>query len=88
MANVKAKILAGNAEYHDTTHAPKKGEQHRRLVAKKGSVVEMSKEDFDSLLSIKAVVKASSDEPVGTAPELEPGATFADNGSEPNPKKR
>ena len=76
-ALVKAKIVSGNAEYNDPTHAPKKGEAHRRVTAKKNSVVEMSQEDFDSLKGIGAVVKATKDEPVAAATEPKQGETLA-----------
>jgi hypothetical protein len=80
MANVKAKIITGNAEFGDITHKPKEGEQQRRRIAKKGSVVEMSKEDFDSLASIKAVEKAKDDDIVADAAEPVPGSTLPKNG--------
>lgn len=74
---VKTKIVSGNAEYNDPTHAPKKGEKQRRITAKKGAVVEMSQDDFDSLKGIGAVVKATKDEPVAAAVDPKHGETLA-----------
>lgn len=87
MTTVKAKILSGNAEFADPDHKPKDGEQQRRRVAKKGSVVVMTKEDFDSLASIKAVEKADKDAPVADAAEPVQGSTLGAV-DEPAPRKR